>query len=476
MKESGTPDLARRCTLLFFQMAVVMTVVLGLLSACAATPDADKVLANPPLTGPAKVTGAGGPLTAEESRELLKDIGATDALRRHLKIEQAIAQSPLVEGNSTRLLRDGKQTFPAMFAAIEGAQHHINLEYYILEDVKFDGRQLSDLLIRKHKQGVAVNMIYDSFGSGTTEAAFFDKLKKGGIKVLEFNPMNPLEVKKGYEPLDRDHRKILIVDGKVAILGGINLSTDYQSSGKGRSGAAKGHENDYWRDTDIEIRGPIVAQVQKLFVAQWKKEKGGTIDETTFYPQLSPQGSELIRMLGSTPDKEIQRYYVTLVSAIRSAQKNIWITAAYFFPTDEQVHDLIAAAKAGVDVRIIVPDKSDAGIAITMQHKHYTKLLKGGVRLWETHGVVQHSKTVTVDNVWSVVGSSNIDQRSVVFNDESDLVIVGEKTASGLEALFLADASTAEEITLKKWKKRPIGAKFKDFFMPMWLSVVESSL
>ncbi len=320
-----------------------------------------------------------------------------------------------------------------------------------------------------------MHVIYDSFGSGTTPPEFFDKLKKGGIKTLEFNPMNPLEVKKDYQPLGRDHRKILIVDGVVAILGGINLSTTYQSSAKG-SGAAEGAENDYWRDTDIEIRGPVVAQVQKLFAAHWAKEKGGPIDDSTFYPRLSPQGTELIRMLGSTPDKEIPRYYVTLISAIRSAQKNIWITAAYFFPTDELVDDLIAAARSGVDVRIIVPDKSDAGVAIAMQHKHYTKLLKGGVRLWETHGVVQHSKTVTVDNVWSAVGSSNIDQRSVVFNDESDLVIVGEKTASGLEALFLTDAAAANEITLKKWKKRPIGTKFKDFFMPMWLTAFESSL
>lgn len=476
MKESGFQRLRKSLLHPIPSIGLVLLVVICMMSSCAATPDADKVLDNPPVTGAAKVTGPRGPLTAAESRELLKDIGATETLRRHLMVEQAIAESPLVEGNSTRILRDGKQTFPAVFAAIEGAQHHINLEYYILEDIEYEGKRLSDLLIRKQKQGVAVHVIYDSFGSSTTPPEFFEKLKKGGVKLLEFNPLNPLAAKKGYEPLDRDHRKILIVDGKLAILGGINLSTTYQSSGKGKSGAAKGHENDYWRDTDVEIRGPVVASIQKLFVRQWKKEKGGAIDETTFYPKLASQGSELIRMIGSTPDKEIQRYYVTLISAIRSAQKNIWITAAYFFPTDEQVDDLIAAVRAGVDVRIIMPDKSDAGIAITMQHKHYKKLLKGGVRLWETHGVVQHSKTVTIDGVWSVIGSSNIDQRSVVFNDESDVVIVGEKTAADLEALFTQDASTAEEITLNTWKKRPIGEKFKDAVMPLWLSMFESSL
>lgn len=476
MKESGFKRLRNPLLHPIPSIGLVLLLVICMMSSCAATPDADKVLDNAPVSSAAKVTGPRGPLTAAESRELLKDIGATDALRRHLTVEQAIAESPLVEGNATRILRDGKQTFPAVFAAIEAAQRHVNLEYYILEDIEFDGKYLSDLLVRKQREGVDVHVIYDSFGSSKTPPAFFEKLKKNGIKLLEFNPINPLETKKGYEPLDRDHRKILIVDGKVAILGGINLSTTYQSSGKGKSGAAKGHENDYWRDTDIEIRGPVVASIQKLFAQQWKKEKGGAIDETTFYPKLPAQGSELIRMIGSTPDKEIPRYYVTLISAIRSAQKNIWITAAYFFPTDEQVEDLVAAAKAGVDVRIIMPDKSDAGIAITMQHKHYVKLLKGGVRLWETHGVVQHSKTVTIDGVWSVIGSSNIDQRSVVFNDESDVVIVGEKTAAELEKLFVEDGSAAEEITLKKWKKRPIGQKLKDAIMPLWLNMVESSL
>ncbi|MDI1227305.1 MAG: phosphatidylserine/phosphatidylglycerophosphate/cardiolipin synthase family protein [bacterium] len=476
MKESGFKCLRK---VLFHptpSLGFMLLVVICMMSSCAATPDADKVLDNPPVTGAAKVTGPRGALTAAESRELLKDIGATEALRRHLTVEQAIAESPLVEGNSTRMLRDGKQAFSAIFAAIEAAQHHINLEYYILEDIQWEGKFLSEALIRKRRQGVDVHVIYDSFGSSNTPPAFFDKLKKGGVKILEFNPINPLEAKKGYEPLDRDHRKILVVDGKVAILGGINLSATYQSSGKGKSGAAEGHESDYWHDTDIEIRGPAVAQIQKLFALQWTKQKGGALDDSTFYPKLGSQGSELIRMIGSTPDKEIPRYYVTLISAIRSAQKNIWITAAYFFPTEEQVDDLIAAAKAGIDVRVIVPDKSDAGLAISMQHKHYSKLLKGGVRLWETHGVVQHSKTVTVDGVWSVVGSSNIDQRSVVFNDESDIVIVGEKTAAEMEAIFTQDGTAAEEITLKKWKKRPIGQKFKDAFMPLWLGMFESSL
>lgn len=452
--------------------------MLGLLACCTGAPDGHKALAEAQAQSAAapKVVGPRGALSMAESEELLKDIGAGDAMQRHLKVEQAIAETPLTEGNATRILRDGKQTFAAVFAAIEAARHHVNLEYYILEDITDGRRSLSQLLLKKRRAGVQVNVIYDSFGSAKTPMAFFDRLEKGGVKLVKFNPVNPLESKKGYEPLDRDHRKILVVDGRVAILGGINLATDYQSSGPGRSGAGEGQENDYWRDTDIELRGPAVAQVQKLFLEHWKQQKGPKLDERGFYPKQGRTGTELVRIIGSTPDKEVPRYYVTLLSALRSARKNVFLTAAYFFPTDEQVDDLVAAARRGVDVQLILPDKSDASIAITVQHSHYKKLLKAGVRIFETHGIVQHSKTVTVDGVWSVVGSSNIDQRSVVYNDESDVVVVGEKTAAALEALFKSDSAQAEEITLDSWARRPLAEKVKDGVVPLWLKLVESNL
>ncbi|HYD18908.1 MAG TPA: phospholipase D-like domain-containing protein [Patescibacteria group bacterium] len=447
-----------------------------LLLSCAAVPDADRILAEKkPDAGPARIVGARGPLTAEQSKELLKDIGASDALRRHLAIEQAVAENPLVAGNATRILRDGEETFSAIFKAIKAARHHVNIEYYILENINHHGTELGELLIRKHREGVAVNMIYDSFGSSKTPPEFFDRLKKGGVRVVEYNPMNPLEAKKEYSLMERNHRKILVVDGNLAIVGGINLSKTYQSSA-GKSGGGDDLENAYWRDTDIEVRGPVVAQVQKLFLDHWQSQKGPKIDTDGFFPKVPAQGDELARVLGSTPEKEVPRYYVTLISAIRNAQKNVWISNAYFVPTDDQIEDICAAARAGVDVRLLVPDKSDANIAIVMQRSHYKDLLKAGVRIYETHGIVLHSKTVTIDGVWSVVGSSNLDQRSVVFNDEVDMVVVGEDTAAQLEKIYLQDLAEAEEITLAKWKKRPVTRKFKDFFLPIWIKTIESSL
>ena len=196
-----------------------------------------------------------------------------------MAIEQAVAESPLVAGQSTRLLKDGVTTFRAMFAAIGRAKHHINLEYFILEDVESDGVHLGDLLLAKRAQGVEVNVIYDSFGSGDTPKAFFERLKAGGVNVVEFNPLNPLKAKVGYSPNNRDHRKILVADGSTAIVGGVNLSTTYQANPIGKSGAIPGRPAAHWRDTDLEITGPVVAQLQTLFADHWREQHGPPISD-----------------------------------------------------------------------------------------------------------------------------------------------------------------------------------------------------
>lgn len=443
-------------------------------TACAAVPDGHEIIAAKQETAaPAAITGARGPLSAEESAAILKGIGATDALRRHLAIEQAVTESALVAGNSTRVLQDGKETFKAMFDAIRRAKRNINLEYFIFENVESGGIELGDLLIKKRRQGVTVNVIYDGFGSGDTPPEFFERLKKARIKVLQFNPFNPLTVVKMN---DRDHRKILVVDGMTAIVGGINLSTTYQSSGSGRSGSPEGLANAYWHDTDLEISGPVVAQLQKLFVEHWEKQRGPKLDQRGFFPSAHSTGQEMVRVIGSASAKEIPRYYVTLLSAIRNAQKNIWLTSAYFVPTDEQMADIIRAARRGVDVRILMPGKSDSNLALIMQHSHYRDLLKAGIKIYEARNEVQHSKTVVIDGVWSVIGSSNFDYRSVVFNDEVDVVVLGQKTGGELEAMFLDDTAKAREITAEKWSHRAAFKVMKETLMPLWLTTLKSNL
>jgi cardiolipin synthase len=449
---------------------------------CSTVPDVDEKIAQATSTNSprALILGADGTLNVAQANRTLSNLAAdpeTDALlERHLAIEQAVAGAPLTSGNATKLLRDGDGTFAAVFEAIAQARHHINLEYYTLEDVEFSGQRLSELLLAKRRAGVAVNIIYDSYGSSDTPAKFFDKLESAGVNLLAFHPVNPLEaVAGGYSPNDRNHRKIMIVDGKVAIVGGVNLATYYQSKtpgdGSGSSGgsaekdqAAKKDSPEDWQDLSIRIEGPAVAQLQGLFLGHWRSERGPALDQSTFYPKLKVAGDQIIRIIGSSPQQDFSRYYVTLISAIRSAERRIWLTTGYFVPTFEEKHALIAAAERGVDVRLILPAVSDASQAVAVAHSHYGDLLEAGVKIFEIEHVILHSKMVTIDGVWSAVGSSNFDHRSVLFNDEVEAIILGRKTADDLERVFEQDQATAKEIALEQWEQRPITDRVTDFF------------
>jgi cardiolipin synthase len=225
---------------------------------------------------------------------------------------------------------------------------------------------------------------------------------------------------------------------------------------------------DQWRDTDLKIDGPAVAQLQTLFLDTWSKQKGPPLGDTNMFPVVPAKGTSVVRILGSTPDNSIPRYYVTLLSAMRNAEKSIKITAAYFVPTVQEMEDLTGAARRGVDVRLLLPDVSDSSLSIAVAHSHYTELLEAGVKIYETHDLVLHSKTVVIDGVWSVIGSSNFDHRSVIFNDEVDAVVLGSETANELEAMFDEEQRDAKAIDLKAWKDRSFLQKIKETLVVVW--------
>lgn len=461
--------------------AIAGFLLLGL-AGCANVPNVDDAIADARAGAP-RVVGASGSLSTMQSTQVVSRIADENGgtlLSRHLAVEQAIAGTALTIGNGTRLLRDGDDTFAAIFDAIRHARHHVNLEYYTLEDVSSAGEQLSALLIAKRRAGVAVNVIYDSYGSSGTPPAFFEALRSAGAQVAEFRPVNPLEAAaKGYSPNDRDHRKIMIVDGRVAVVGGVNLATYYQSrvpgsdaasddagkdAGDGAAETGAADAPDTWRDLALRIEGPAVAQLQGLFLGHWHSAGGDPLDRSDFFPRLTPVDGEAIRIIGSSPEQDASRYYVTLVSAIRSAERRVWLTTAYFVPTFDEKQALTEAAERGVDVRLMLPANSDAPQAVAVARSHYYDLLESGVRIFEIDDVVLHSKTVTIDGVWSAVGSSNFDHRSVLYNDEVDAVVLGETTAAGLEAVFEGDAAGAREIKLEEWRHRPMTDRLGDFF------------
>ena len=349
-----------------------------------------------------------------------------------------------------------------MLAAIDAARDHINMETYILEDDEV-GRRFAEALIAKQRQGVQVNLIHDSVGTLGTPKEFFQRLKDAGIAVLEFNPVNPLAAKAGWEVNQRDHRKLLIVDGRTAFLGGINISSVYSggSSSVGSpaaAAAARRSDKDRlpWRDTDLQLEGPVVAQLQKLFIETWEAQKGRPLAPRNYFPPLSRRGKEVVRAIGSTPDEPFSQIYATLISAINSAETEILLTNAYFVPDPQLVDALIGAVARGVDVKLILPSATDSSLVFHAGRAHYEQLLRGGVKLYERHEALLHAKTAVIDGVWSTVGSTNLDWRSFLHNQELNAVILGAEFGAKMRAAFERDLAASEHITLEAWRSRAI--------------------
>ena len=420
---------------------------------------------------PVQLEGARGPLSPQQSKAILDRLRsrgeATSIFDRHLALEEAIVGSPLTVGNKVALLQDGPATFKLMFAAIRNAKDHINMETYIIEDDEV-GNRFSDALIRKQAQGVQVNFIYDSVGSINTPAAFFKRLTDSGIKVLEFNPVNPLTAKKGWDVNLRDHRKLLIVDGRTAFLGGINISSVYSGGSFSQRSKQRPEGGPPWRDTHMQVEGPVVGEFQKMFLATWEKQKGETLAPRKYFPQLGNRGKEVVRAIGSSPDEPYSLIYATLISAIGSAETTVQLTNAYFAPDPQLLAALKDAVQRGVDVRIILPSNTDSWLVFHAGRSYYAELLGAGVKIYERHDALLHSKTALIDGVWSTIGSTNLDWRSFLHNEEVNAVILGQEFGAQMQSMFEMDLASSSPITLEQWEQRSIGKRLKETLARMW--------
>jgi len=444
---------------------------LGSLAACSTLPTIVPDLARSPRT-PVQVEGAQGPLSPARSQAIVDRLkagsSATNIFDIHLAVEEEIAGSPLTSGNRVALLQDGPTTYQAMMAAIDGATDHINMETYIFEDDDV-GRRFADALMARQQAGVQVNMIRDSVGTMGTPLEFFTRLSEAGINVLEFNPVNPMAtLGKGWDVNERDHRKLLVVDGKVAFLGGINISSVYSGGSFRQSSKARTDGTLPWRDTDLQIEGPAVAEVQKLFLGTWAKQQGAPLAERNFFPAPEPRGNEVVRIIGSSPDEPYSLIYATLISALHSAVTEIWITNAYFVPDPQLVQALEAAVARGVDVRLVLPSSTDSWLVFHAGRANYTELLKAGVKIYERQGALLHVKAAVIDGVWSTVGSTNLDWRSFLHNEEVNAVVLGTGFGDRMRAAFRSDLAESEEITLAEWQRRSVGVRLKELVGRLW--------
>lgn len=408
-----------------------------------------------------KFESAQGALSTAQGKEIVASLehttGKTDILRRHLAFEQAITGTPLVVGNQVTLLRDGSETYRAMFTAIEGAEDNINLETYEFADDPI-GQEFAEALIAKQRAGVQVNVIYDGFGSLGTPESFFHRMRESGIRVLQFDPLSPTARRFHWNAAHRDHRKLMIIDGRIAILGGINLSDVYSSSmsgGKIEKEDKAATDLGSWRDTDIEIKGPAVAQCQGLFMDHWVGQKGRPLSPRQYFVPLRNEGDDIVRIIGFSPDQP-SLIYITMISAINNAESNAYITDAYFAPDSQMLDAMESAARRGVDVRLLIPGSNTSSLVAAASRSHYSDLMDAGVGVYEWHGKMLHAKTATVDHVWSTVGSSNLDWWSIARDDEINATILGDRFGREMDQMFSDDLRNSDRIDPERWKSRSI--------------------
>ncbi len=382
---------------------------------------------------------------------------------------EATASAPVLPGNDVTPLWGGVRAFGAVFSAIEAARDHVNLEFYIFQDVSLPGAaggpSLFALLREKLRQGVAVTAIYDSIGSSHTSTAALEALRAAGARLLAFNPANPLTARGGrWRPNARDHRKILVVDGRVAVMGGVNLDHVYENSCRRapEGTPVENTEDACWADVAIRLEGPAVAALQRLFFETWAKQGGGELPARDWFPPPAVRGRTAVRILGSAPGEDRPRFYVTRLAAIAKARKRIWLSTGYFVPTERERLELARAARRGVDVRLLLPGVTDTAPATHAQRIPYGDLLEAGVRIFEVRDAVLHAKVGVIDGAWSAVGSSNLDRRSVAWNNEVDAILLGREVATELEAVLARGMSRAAPVTLEGWRKRGIGRRLRE--------------
>ena len=319
----------------FFFFLLVSVLTFG--GGCATLPDVTETIRDVPAgQEPRQIASAKGLLSPKQSKALMErlqgSVDQTDMLQRYTAVIESVSESPLTKGNKVTLLVDGPATYAAMFKAVENARDHINIETYIMEDIEDEtGRKFADLLLQKQADGVQVNLIYDSVGSYTTPAAFFQRLRDGGIQVVEFNPINPLKARGKWRLAKSDHRKILIVDGKIAITGGVNISQVYSSSLSGRE-KEEGAQMP-WRDTDIQIEGPAVAEFQKLFLDTWQRQEGAILSPRSLLPGTEGRGDRLWwGCWAATPGEANRLTFIMYVAAITFAENSLSYDKCLFCP------------------------------------------------------------------------------------------------------------------------------------------------
>jgi len=358
----------------------------------------------------------------------------------------------LTSNNELKILRNGDETFTEIFDSIEHAKHHIHLEYYIIEDDKI-GNELRELLIRKALEGVEIRVIFDDVGSWQLKKKFIRTMSDVGIKIDCFMKVRfpMLTSRVNY----RNHRKILVIDGETAFVGGLNFADRYRDGVPGIGP---------WRDTHLKVTGGGATALHIIFMADWYFVSKEILKGEKYFKPFETGNGKLVQMTSSGPDSDWESISQAYFSAIATATEYVYISTPYLMPTSDIITALKTSALGGIDVRIIVPGLSDAITPKWGTNSYIEELLESGVKVFFYQAGFTHSKIIVCDGVFSSVGTANLDFRSLETNFEVNAMIYDEETAQTLCRHFLEDQKESKEVILEEWINRPRIDKIKESF------------
>lgn len=346
------------------------------------------------------------------------------------------------DGNSVQVYTSGHEMLQSLLQAIANAKHHIHLQFYIFEDDAV-GRLVRDALIEKVREGVEVRLLYDDVGCWKVDQSFYEKMREAGIETRGFLKVRfPMFTSKvNY----RNHRKVVVIDGRVGFVGGMNLALRY----------LKGVKWGIWRDTHIRIEGRAVYGLQIAFLSDWYAADHSLITSSRYYPDMPVCGESSIQIVTSNPIGGVETIMQGLLIAITGSQKYFYIQTPYLLPTEPILLALRTAALGGVDVRIMIPERADSRITHLASLSYLDELMQSGVKIYRYNKGFLHSKVMVSDDVLSTVGSTNMDFRSFEHNFEVNAFMYDRESALKMKSIFLDDQQDADLVQLKEWRMRP---------------------
>ena len=369
----------------------------------------------------------------------------------------AHTDAPILGGNRVELLFNGEQIFPAMLQAIRGARKSITYAQYLYEGGAI-AYELAEAFAERCRAGVEVKILIDDHGGGEMPEDIPDLWRQSGCHLEWFRRIRLFQFITPWELFSynyRNHRRILVIDGKIGFTGGHGVSQSWTGDGR-----TKGH----WRETDARVEGPIVQQLQAAFVESWRETTGDLLGDDLYFPRLEPRGSVHAQVVKSSPFGGTHESYLLFLLSIASAKKTVYITNPYFLPDEQMADALLKAVARGVRVIVLTPGKIDWMLVYRASRRGFGPLLLGGIEIYEYQPALLHAKTMIVDGVWAMVGTTNLDNRSFALNAEINLIAHDAAIAGQLETAFHEDLKHSKKLTYEAWKSRPWSEKILELF------------